>query len=549
VNAILERLGVGRLLAQAVPQSRSARLSHAQVLGVLLRSLVLNQRHPLYSLSEWAAQAEPTLLDLSSTQDASALNDDRVGRALDALFSAPRASLLTELVLAAVRTYQIDLGQFHNDSTTVTLSGAYATAEGQPVRGRSTLRPARGHNKDHRSDLKQLLFVLTISADGAVPVHYSAMDGNTSDSKTHVETWETLRRLAGRADFLYVADSKLCSRESLAHIAGAGGRFITVLPRTRAEDRWFRDLVQKQPLAWMEAVRRANPRRSRGPEDVWKVVEAPLLSKEGYRIVWVWNSLMALQDENSRQARIESAWAKVEQLNTRLLGPRCRLREKNAVEEEAKEILRLTVSERWLDLLVEERSEPVYRQEKRGRPGPKTRYVRGQRTRFSVVLRRIDANIEADARCDGMFPLITNDKELSMAQVLAAYKFQPRLEKRHEQLKTVQDVTPVWLKRAHRIEGLLFVYFMAMLVQALLEREVRRAMAREGIAQLPLYPEERECMAPSTERILDVFEPLQRHRLRERGRHRQTFEPTLTGLQSQILGLLGVKKTAFRSVV
>ena len=110
--------------------------------------------------------------------------------------------------------------------------------------GRPTLRITHGHNKDHRPDLKQLLFVLTVSADGTVPVHDRALDGQTSDVATHVDTWNTLRQIVGRPDFLYVADSKLCSRKSLAYLAAHQGRFITMLPRTRREDGWFRRYVQ-----------------------------------------------------------------------------------------------------------------------------------------------------------------------------------------------------------------------------------------------------------------------------------------------------------------
>ena len=69
-------------------------------------------------------------------------------------------------------------------------------------------------------------------------------DGNASDSRTHIETWNALRAVAGRADFLYVADSKLCSRENMDYIARAGGRFVTVLPRTRLEDQEFRKWIQ-----------------------------------------------------------------------------------------------------------------------------------------------------------------------------------------------------------------------------------------------------------------------------------------------------------------
>jgi hypothetical protein len=72
-------------------------------------------------------------------------------------------------------------------------------------------------------------------------------------------------------------------------------------------------------------------------------------------------------------------------------------------------------------------------------------------------------------------------------------------------------------------------------------------MARDKLPQLPLYPEERECRAPSTERILETFAPLQRHRLRDEGRLVQTFEPELTDLQQQILALMRLPASIFRS--
>ncbi len=542
-NAVLARLQIDSLLAQAVPApTPRAAVTPAQALGVLLRNLVLNARRPLYTQAEWAGRVEPALLDLTPAQ-AAVLNDDRVGRALEQLFQADRAALLTDIVLRTVRAFEIELRQLHNDSTTITVAGAYAAADGRTVHGRPTVRITHGHNKDHRPDLKQLLFVLTVAADGAVPIHYRALDGNTNDATTHIATWETLCTLAGRRDFLYVADSKLCSEESLAHIAQHQGRFITVLPRTRREDRWFRELLQTHELSWEEVLRRPNPRRRAGREDVWKVVEAPLPSKEGYRIVWIWNSLMAAQDAEARQARIERAWAGMQRLATKLEGPRCRLRTRDRVETLVTRLI--AGATRWVTYEIHERTEPRFRQETRGRPGQATRYVRGERRRFSVLLKTRPDVIDADTRCDGLFPLITNCRELSKQHILEAYKYQPRLEKRLEQLKTVEAVAPVFLKRVSRIEALLFLYFIALLVQALLEREVRRAMAREHIERLPLYPEERECRAPSTERILELFAPLQRNRLWRKGRLVQVFDPELTELQRTILRLLNISPAAF----
>ena len=144
-------------------------------------------------------------------------------------------------MLAAVREFGVRLAQLHNDSTTVTVTGCYADADGRLRGGKATPTICHGHNKDFRPDLAQLLFILTVSADGAVPIAYRVADGNTPDDVTHIPTWDEPRALVGHADFLCVADSKLCSKEPMGHIAGHGGRFVTVVPHGRREDSWFRD--------------------------------------------------------------------------------------------------------------------------------------------------------------------------------------------------------------------------------------------------------------------------------------------------------------------
>ncbi len=93
-----------------------------------------------------------------------------------------------------MREFDLDLGQLHNDSTTVTFSGGYHGATGTVRGGKATPVITYGHNKDHRPDLKQLLCVLTICADGAVPIAFRVEDGNTADDVTHIPTWDELRR-------------------------------------------------------------------------------------------------------------------------------------------------------------------------------------------------------------------------------------------------------------------------------------------------------------------------------------------------------------------
>jgi transposase len=102
-----------------------------------------------------------------------------------------------------VREFCVELDELHNDSTTVTFHGDYDDADRERIVG-GRLRPAVtwGDNKNHRPDLKQLLYILTVSGDGAVPVQFRVESGNATDDRSHRDTWDSLCRLTGRRDFL-----------------------------------------------------------------------------------------------------------------------------------------------------------------------------------------------------------------------------------------------------------------------------------------------------------------------------------------------------------
>ena len=130
-----------------------------------------------------------------------------------------------------------------------------------------------------------------------------------------------------------------------------------------------------------------------------------------------------------------------------------------------------------------------------------------------------------------MYPLICNDRNLTPTQILEAHKGQPTIEKRFEQIKTVHEIAPVFLKNTMRIEAFFTLYFLALLVQALIERELRLAMKREKIKELPIYPEQRLCKRPTTEQILRLFSLAERHTLLRDDKPVQSFPPQLTDTQ------------------
>jgi len=543
IQPFLERLRLRPFLDElfGVPDSR-LKLPPADSAMLLVRNFTLSH-HPLYGVPEWARQLDPERLELQPDQ-IRLINDDRLGRTLDKLFVADRRTMVTRLVIHMVEEFAIDLKQFHNDSTSITFSGEYRERAPR-TDGRRHLRVVHGHNKDHRPDLKQLVWSLTVSDDGAVPVHYNVYDGNTNDDKTHIGIWNSLRKIVGSSEFIYVADCKLCSRENMAHIIGEGGHFVTVLPRSRKEDGRFKEWIQHNPVDWQVIWDRPHLRRKHGPPERFEAVEDPATSSQGYRIIWYRSSEKWKRDERIRDNAIQAARQDLCRLGERA-GKRD-LKTREQVETAVDKILDQTDTRAWVKVAVEAHEEETYQQQGPGRPGKDTRYARQVKTLYRPIV-TLDADaIKASAAADGIFPLITDlpAKRMSPLEVLSIYKYQPFIEKRHEQLKTVAEVVPVNFKTPERIEAYLFLYYIAVTVHALIERQVREAMKARGLKAIPLYPEERKCRAPTADKILGLFAPLRRHRLFDHGRPVQTFWDQLTDVQYTLLELLEIPTSAY----
>jgi transposase len=540
LEGVLTRLRLEPFLRDHLPrEDRRSRVSTATGLMILLKNLLIS-REPLHGIGEWAARFAPEGLGLTPTQLPS-LNDDRVGRCLDRLFDADIPSLTLAVVAHAVREFAVNLDELHNDSTTVTFHGDYEAADQQrTLRGKLRLAITRGHNKDHRPDLKQLLYILTISRDGAVPVHFRVDNGNATDDRSHIETWKTLCELTGRRDFLYVADCKLATAENMAHIHQHGGQFLTILPRTRGEDTTFRAAVRDGLDGWKPIHDKLDDEAQL--IDRYRIHEPEATTTEGYRLVWYHSVRKAELDALSRHKRLERATTALTELQAKLTSTRTRYRDRAKVAQAVDTILSDGDVEGLLVTEIKERTTETFRQDRRGRPGPQTRYVRSEATRFDLSWRIDHDRLAVEARCDGIFPLVTNQRSVSAVDLLLAYKQQPMIEKRFSQLKTDFVVAPVFLKEVSRIQALLCVYFLALLVESLLERELRRAMEREGVESLPLYPEGRACRGPTARRVIDLFEDVQRHELASEDRTVVVFLTELNGLQRKILRLLGMPK-------
>ena len=545
INHFADRLGLDEILERFVPTSRDPRqkLPPATALGVLLRSILV-EREPVYRQSETVLAFSPGAFRIPE-EKVKALSDDNVGRALDRLFAADRAALLTAAAVAAQTRFGLSLEEVHNDSTTIRFCGQYENAKGRSIRGKKAPWITYGFSKERRGDLKQLLLTLTGTRDGMIPVHVRCDDGNTSDSTTHLETWEALRALHGSEKFLYVADSKLCNGETMEAIHARGGRFVTVLPRTRKEDKRFREWIQNNEPPWETVWDRPNRRKKRGPRDVWKVYKSVTPSRENWTIIWVFSTLLRLAQQHRREDQIARAVQELEKLKARLEGPRPRLRSEAQIQERIwKIVTRLHVRD-YVRAWVAPEELSRYRQDRPGRPGPDTRYRRTVKRRYTIGFEVDRLAVEYDMRSDGAYPLLCNDDTLSPREILEAHKRQSGIERRFRQLKSVFELAPVFLKNEGRIVALFTLYFLALLLQAIMEREIRNSMRKAKIESLALYPEERESKLPTATMVFRIFSLVDRETILADGQELTVFEPQLTELQLRLLDLLNVPMTSY----
>jgi transposase len=522
VHQFLQRLELPQLLATYIQPPR-----YVQALDLLLKSVLLRPA-ALYRIQAWAQTYD------GAFRPAAPMGDDALGRALDRLFEADRASLLTALVVQAVRTFGVQTTQIHNDSTSVKFCGAYAH------QAANALQLRRGFSKDHRPDLKQLIYSLCVSADGAIPVHFKAYPGNRTDDTTHLETWRCLGQLFGRTDFLYVADSKLCVSDTLLQLDQEHGRFITLLPRSRHEVSQFAQQAADCQVRWEPLWARPAARRGQRREQ-FECALGVYQMQEGFRIHWYRSSEKRQRDAQDRQALVQRALQRLAQLNERRgRGPKT----EPAIRRAAENLLAKYHVAPYVQFDIELQPQIQFVQTTRGKPSAQSTYRRVVKT-LPVVSARQNPDALARAQAtDGTFPLVTNTK-LSALEVLKKYKYQPHLEKRHCLAKSTLEVAPVFLKNNARIEALTMIYFIAQLVAALIERTLRHNMAGRGLKALALLPEERDSKTPTLAQLQDTFAPCAKYKLYEKDQLVRIFAEPLTDVQRTVLQLLDINPAIY----
>jgi transposase len=153
-----------------------------------------------------------------------------LGHILDALFAANLNTVFSAIALNALEVFAVPTPWLHQDTTTIALYGAYEDAPKIP----GAPRPAYGHSKDGRNDLKQVLLSLGVSGDGGLPLRLGVRDGNRSDSVETPLAIEECLALGLEGMRGIVADSQAYSRRTLGGCLEHGIGLVTVVPRTCA---------------------------------------------------------------------------------------------------------------------------------------------------------------------------------------------------------------------------------------------------------------------------------------------------------------------------
>jgi transposase len=533
IRHFLERMDLERIIQSCLPPS-SLTLSHGKTLSVLIQNLIISPA-PLYRIAEWANPFDASALGLNES-DKEVLNDDRVARSLDALASEHGRSLFFRLALGMIKQFELETERIHFDTTTVTFHGRYKTSFKEP-------KITHGINKDHRPDLRQLVFGLNVTSDGAVPLSHQIYSGNRTDDTVHRSNIDNLRQLLGREDFIYVADSKLCTVNNLHHIARYGGKFVTVLPRTRREDKIFRERLRQIKVRWHHILTIPNKRRKDLPPDVFYTSsEGPSQTKEGYRIVWIKSSQKALLDREIRLQSIEKTEISLVNLAGKL--NKRNLKNKRAIGKAYKAILQKYNCQSFIDVKIRQKTQVVIHRLRRGRPSEKDPVEKISYPVFKLEFMRNKEGIHRESRTDGVFPLLSNLTTAGKKEVLLIYKYQPYLEKRFSQLKTDHEIAPVYLKKPKRVAALIHAYFIAIAASSLIERQVRKSMVEEKISELPLFPEGRTTKTPTAMRILEAFSDLCWYEF-EGTKEQAVFPIKLSALQKQLLRLLDLPENFY----
>jgi transposase len=481
VLGVLRRLEVATVIDRLIPPHPAHGLSCGRGVEALVLA-ILDGHHALYKVGRRLEERGMVPL-LQPELTRAALNDYRLGRILDALFAANLNKVFGVVALKALEVYAIPTPWLHQDTTTIALYGAYADEPQTP----GAPRPAYGHSKDGRDDLKQILLSLGVSGDGGIPLRLGLRDGNRSDSVETPVAIEECLALGLEGVRGIVADSKAYSRRTLGVCIEHKLDLVTLVPRTCTVRQELEVWGQQQPVLPLLVekpgrTKAEEPRRWHG-QSVRRQVEVEYsdgrIAQEELRFVVVHSSQLAQQQTQTYAAAQE--------------------KEAAALADHGRH-----VHAQWFACLPDaEAAIAAYEGQGPGHRGRRPRPWRYHAVRYRIVAdtrrtRRPQrgrpaktdppplesgyrlvvevvalANAEAD---NGWTVLATtvSAEDGADVEILQAYQDQnTTVEPGFRWIKNPAAIAPVWLEKPERIAALAMLTVLGLLVYSVIQRQVR----------------------------------------------------------------------------
>ncbi len=482
VFSFCRRLDISGVIDDLVPIRDVAAVTAGQAVEAMICNR-LTSPAPLVHVQDWARSwAVPEVLGIPAL----ALNDDKLGRTLDAI--APHLEEITgATAIRAIGAFGIDISQLHWDMTSFSLYGAYDQLdEDYPA-------PSYGHPKDRRTDLLQVQAGIAAAGDGGIPVYARAYDGGAAEVSQVTGAMKALKKIAGAKTFLLVGDSKLISYDNVAAIRKARCTFLAPASKlyVKAAELAACDLGKATEVDYVAGRDQRKKNTSPGQIGRWHVLEddQSLVIRNSkrksdppirLRRIFVHSTARASAALTSRTKKLTRAKDDLDRL-ARGLGGRF-----YPGEQEVTGRLRQIAAARKVGPYLRyatgtEGSEQPAGTGQTG-PGPADTWQgsgSGGPGKPTLTWWFDQAAIDAEAATDGWYALLTSidAKAETAAGVLLRYKAQEAVERRYGNLKGPLAVAPMFLNSNRRIAALITVISLALLVFCLIEREARRNLA------------------------------------------------------------------------
>jgi len=535
VAPLLQRMDVAGIIDRHLPADPQAEYAHGSVLSLLIAARLANPV-ALVNVPDWVRQ---TGADLLWNLPPEKLNDDRLGRALDA-FYYERHSILANLAVHVAQTFDVSLKRLHYDPTHVVLHGSYAGSRPRADPAPDLLRPDAHDPPAHityghaatNTKMLQVGVCAAVDALGAVPLFGHVTDGQHNGHTAIAEQYALLQEALPLPGLLLVSDR---GTFSAGHLARCQRDDVAVLCSAPWKD--YRDLYEAhQPqLRWQVASYLSLEQRRRRACDSSLPLEHYELAVLRHelrdpdtqepipgRVIFVFSTADAKVAQATREKAVAKLTAGLDQLARSVREGR----RHTSPEAVARRIVKL-FGQRGAARYFSWELQPLTAEEQAALPPP----ARGCRRPTQRLVYHLDAaRAAADAAQDGLSVLVTTAARTSSGDLLfAQFKQQNELELSHHQWKTPLAVHPVFLKNPRRVEALVHLLLITLMAYHLLQRRYRQRLAPEASATE---------QHTTTETILRAF---QSYTLRvERRVYGRVIHTTqLSARQRQILAQLG----------